>query len=228
MQMRSAVLTAHPNPRRSLRTAARAIAVGRDPSEEMLMFPKTTRHEEQPSSRHGRRPGYTLSMRWQASADPAWEIETVHPGFTSPEEAALFAFGLTNPGAESLHLERGVLRLGLTSGELARIDDQDVLVYHLTARLEDPRQAEDADFSRVAISLRSLSDRLALDGELVFLHQRITGPEQEPVEVSVELRQGGRLEVAVGPVGQDRSRSRARPVRSIPVSAVPRRPTGRE
>lgn len=158
-------------------------------------------------------------MRWQSASDFAWELETVLPGFASPEEAALFSYGLTNPGADSLHLERGLLRLRLTNGDFQTLPDRDVAVYRLTANVDDPTHAEDADFSRVAISIRSLSERLHLDGELVFLAHRIIGPQEQPVDVSVELRQGGRLAVAVRGGAGDASPERQT---SVPVSAIRR------
>jgi hypothetical protein len=206
---RPAILTAVPNPRRrpsvdSARRARHRIAANFSGAPVPL-----------------RPPTYTLVMRWQVPADPDWEVETIHRGFLSPEEAALFGYGLTNPGADGLHLESGLLRLLLTDGSDRRLVDQDVAVYHLAAHVDDPSVVEDADFSRVAISTRSLSERLGFDGELVFLAQSVTGPDDELVEVSVELRQGGRLEVAVGE-GPSR-RHRGQP-RSIPVRAIPRRP----
>jgi hypothetical protein len=37
---------------------------------------------------------FTPRIRWQADADPAWELETSHDGFVNPEEAAFLQMDL--------------------------------------------------------------------------------------------------------------------------------------
>ena len=67
---------------------------------------------------------FTARVRWQADADPAWELETSHGGFANPEQAALFANGFTNRAADELRLDDGRVCMTLTDGstfELAAV-----------------------------------------------------------------------------------------------------------
>ena len=64
---------------------------------------------------------YTALIRWQGP-DPAVEIETRHPGFATPEEAALFANALSPDAPIGLHASQDAsLNLLVSDGQHERL-----------------------------------------------------------------------------------------------------------
>jgi len=104
---------------------------------------------------------FTARIRWQADADPAWELETSHDGFVNPEEAAFFANGLTNPAAVELRLDDGRVWLTLIDGSTFELAADVVQVWRLPedgVEGEDHYPvADDSDFRRVTMTFDELS-----------------------------------------------------------------------
>jgi hypothetical protein len=67
---------------------------------------------------------YLVKVLWMAEHAPGWEIETAHPGFASPIEAALFANGFDGLSPARLELQRGTVRIHLWS-TFASVPDDD-------------------------------------------------------------------------------------------------------
>jgi hypothetical protein len=58
---------------------------------------------------------YLVKVLWMAEHAPGWELETTHPGFASPIEAALFANGFEDHSPAQLEVHRGAVRIDLWS-----------------------------------------------------------------------------------------------------------------
>lgn len=91
---------------------------------------------------------FAAVMRWQGP-DPAVEIETRHPGFPTPETAALFANGFSPNTPMGLRLGRGhTIELLLQDDRYVRWQSADVTVWLLKGGSSDDDLiiADDADF----------------------------------------------------------------------------------
>lgn len=139
---------------------------------------------------------FAARIRWQAEADPAWELETHHPGFSSAEDAALFANGYGDAGVADLRLDGGNLLLTLTDGSTAALAADGASVWHFAGAIDENTVARDVDFERVDLTFSALSSR-GIDGGFVPLVYAVLGPNAEPLDVSINVDELGMLRVTV-------------------------------
>jgi hypothetical protein len=143
---------------------------------------------------------FTARIRWQADADPAWELETSHGGFANPEQAALFANGFTNRAADELRLDDGRVCMTLTDGSTFELAAEIVQVWRLPEDCAEGEEhypvADDWDFHRVAISFDELS-ALGLDGGFAQIKYGVVDPNGTGVDVAIALDATGLLTVTV-------------------------------
>jgi len=130
--------------------------------------------------------------------DPAVEIETQHPGFDSPEEAALFANGIRTMSPQSLRLLSDTrIALVLGDGRCVQFILDTVTAWVLRPKTSsaDVIVANDNDYAPQPLdSLRQLP---SAHGYYELAQYRVLGPADEPVNVTVELTEAGRLRVTV-------------------------------
>ena len=143
---------------------------------------------------------FTARIRWQADADPAWELETSHDGFADPEEAAFFANGLTNRAAVELRLEEGRVWLTLIDGSTFELAADVVQVWRLPEDGMEGEEhypvADDSDFYRVAMTFDELS-AIGLDGGFAQIKYGVVDPNGAEVDVAISLDETGLLTVTV-------------------------------
>ena len=116
---------------------------------------------------------FTARIRWQADVDPTWELETAHPGFETAEDAALFANGFLEAGADTLRLESGRLYLTLTDHSSAELPVDAVQIWRLPDDGAECQVADDRDFERVPLSIERLS-AMGFDGGFTQIKYGVT------------------------------------------------------
>ena len=139
---------------------------------------------------------FAALIRWQADADPSWEIETAHSGFGSPEDAALFANGFLDAGADELRLEGGRLYLTLSDHTCTEVPPDSVQVWRLRDDGTECQVADDLDFERASISIDRLS-AMGFDGGFTQLKYGVTDAAGAQVNVVLRLNETGNLTVTV-------------------------------
>jgi hypothetical protein len=139
---------------------------------------------------------FTARLRWQADADPCWELETAHSGFTTPEDAALFANGFAAAGADDLRLLAGRLVMTLTDGTMLDLHPDAVQIWHLPDDGQEHQVADDGDFRRSLLTLAELSEA-GLDGGFNQIKYGVTTLTGEPVDVAINLDDTGVLSLTV-------------------------------
>lgn len=139
---------------------------------------------------------FVARVRWQADADPSWEIETAHGGFETAEDAALFANGFLEAGADELRLDSGRLLLTLTDRSSNELTAEAVQVWRLRDDGSDCQIADDQDFERLPISIERLS-AMGFDGGFTPIKYGVTDPASVQVNVVLGLNETGNLSVTV-------------------------------
>jgi hypothetical protein len=139
---------------------------------------------------------FTARIRWQADADPTWEVETLHEGFETAEDAALFANGFLDAGADELRLESGHLFLTLTDHSTSELSDTAVEVWRLLDDGGEYQIADDADFERAPVTIERLS-AMGFDGGLTQIKYGVTNAAGMQVDVAIALNETGNLSVTV-------------------------------
>jgi hypothetical protein len=139
---------------------------------------------------------FTARIRWQADADPSWEIETSHDGFESAEDAALFANGFLEAGADELRLESGRLLMTLTDGSSVELSGDTAQIWRLPEDGSDCQVADDGDFERASISIPDLS-AMGFDGGFTQIKYGVTDAAGGQVNVTIALDETGNLSVTV-------------------------------
>jgi hypothetical protein len=148
-----------------------------------------------------RKAGYSGSIRWQAFRDPRWEIETRHPGFNSPEDAALYTAGFGHAAVEELELLDGGLHLRLTDGTALQVSDSDVRVWHAAVPVEGFRP-ETADFQQIPITAAQLACVLAPTPFVPLLYD-VIGPTAERMPFSIQAPDRPRQRGGLGVLRRD-------------------------
>lgn len=143
---------------------------------------------------------FTAHIRWQADVDPTWEIETLHGGFETAEDAALFANGFLEAGADELRLRSGHLSLALTDQSSVELGEGVVQIWRLPESDDELQVADDVDFQRVSMTLPQLS-ALGFDGGFVQIKYGVTDSDGAQVQVAVTLNETGNLSVTVDEPG---------------------------
>jgi hypothetical protein len=139
---------------------------------------------------------FTARIRWQADADPTCEIETSHAGFETAEDAALFANGFLDAGADELRLESGHLFLTLTDRSTIELRQVTIDVWRLPDDGGDYQVADDNDFARTPITIERLS-AMGFDGGFTQIKYGVTAAAGAQVDVSIALNETGNLTVTV-------------------------------
>jgi len=144
------------------------------------------------------RPFFTAIIRWRGP-DPAIEIETRHPGFSTPEEAALFANVILPESPLGLRLASGgALELLLPDGRYLALADGDVIVWRIPTRAlhaTDFVVANDNDFEPHPFSTYR-PPRSAL-GDYEQAQYAVLDPNGTPIDVLVEWDEAEHLKVTV-------------------------------
>jgi hypothetical protein len=139
---------------------------------------------------------FTARIRWQADVDPTWEVETSHGGFETAEDAALFANGFLDAGADELRLESGRLRLTFTDRSTVELPESAVEVWRLPDDGDDCQVADDRDFELVSVTMERLS-AMGFDGGFTQLKYGVTDSAGAQVDVAISLNETGNLSVTV-------------------------------
>lgn len=139
---------------------------------------------------------FVARIRWQADADPTWEIETTHGGFETAEDAALFANGFLEAGADELRLESGRLLLTLADRSSSELSAEALQIWRLRDDGADCQIADDDDFERVPISVERLS-AMGFDGGFTQIKYGVTDAAGVQVDVVLGLNETGNLSVTV-------------------------------
>jgi hypothetical protein len=139
---------------------------------------------------------FVARIRWQADADPTWEIETAHGGFETAEDAALFANGFLEAAADELRLDAGRLFLTLTDHSSIELSSEAVQIWRLRDDGTDCQVADDRDFERVLISIDRLS-AMGFDGGFTQIKYGVANSAGAQVNVVLRLNEMGNLSVTV-------------------------------
>jgi hypothetical protein len=147
---------------------------------------------------------YTALIRWQGP-DPAVEIETRHPGFTEPEEAALFANSFSPDAPLSLRVGADAsLSLLLSDGRYVKFAG-DVTLW--TLGLSDSRPASpddtgpelllahDEDFQ--AHPLDHIRDTPSAHGDYEQAQYAVLTDDGYPLDVIVDWDESDHLRMTV-------------------------------
>jgi hypothetical protein len=127
---------------------------------------------------------FIARIRWRSYVKKSWEIDTVHRGFASAEQAALFANGLGHAAIQMLWLERGRMWGELSDGRRFPVEDTEIAVWQLP---DDARElSEDCAFEKRQLSIVDLS-REGLDGAFEARQFRIVTGVQGETNVEVRL-----------------------------------------
>ena len=140
--------------------------------------------------------GFVARIRWQADADPIWEVETTHGGFETAEDAALFANGFLEAGADELRLDSGRLHLTLTDHSSSELSAESVDIWRLRDDGTECQVADDHDFERMPISIERLS-AMGFDGGFTQIKYGVTDATGAQVNVVLGLNETGNLSVTV-------------------------------
>jgi hypothetical protein len=143
-------------------------------------------------------PTYTAIIRWRGP-DPTLELETTHPGFGSPEEAALYANGIPPQTPSFLHLESdGTAVLVLND------DTETACAAELLSAWALPPDcpvtdgliiADDEDFE--LLPRGELVLRYAAHGDYIQAQYGILDPNGSPLDVRVDWDNSNRLRVTI-------------------------------
>jgi len=139
---------------------------------------------------------FTARIRWQADADPTWEIETAHEGFETAEDAALFANGFLDSGADELRLDAGRLLLTLTDHSTIELPSTAIQIWRLPDDGSDLQVADDMDFEKMSLSIERLS-AMGFDGGFTQIKYGVTDAAGIQVNVVLRLNETGNLSVTV-------------------------------
>lgn len=143
--------------------------------------------------------GFSVGIRWRFLNEPSWEVESTHWGFSSAEDAALFANGFGERCARHLVLDRSrrTWWLQRAEGDLDLVDD--VQVWCLSSASGGVLAiVTDEQFEQ-----RTLRDLLAVavvdDARLVFspLHYGVRGSDGRALDVALSLDEWWFLQVKV-------------------------------
>lgn len=141
---------------------------------------------------------YTAIIRWRGP-DPSLELETRHPGFGSPEEAALYANGIP-PGAPSLlHLASdGTAILVLNDETEIPCPPDRLTVWSFPANsvgTDDVTVVYDEDFEPCPQG--ELEIRYSAHGDYTQAQYGVLDPYEAPLDVRVDWDSSNRLRVTV-------------------------------
>jgi len=143
-------------------------------------------------------PTFTAVVRWRGP-DPTIELETRHPGFRTPEEAALFANAFSPNAPLGLRLSSKTdLRLLMVDGHYARWLVGEVTIWVLTVFESDSDGfvvANDNDFEAKSFLEYPLPP--SAFGDYEQAQYGVVDPEGSPVDVSLDWDDQDRLRVTV-------------------------------
>ncbi len=141
---------------------------------------------------------YTAVIRWRG-IDPTVELETRQNGFSSPEEAALYANALTPTSPLALRISNeGVPSLLLPDGRYVPFLPSNVTVWTLSSTVQEKDEilvADDADFQPHRLTDFSLAP--SAHGDYAQAQYGVLDHEGWPVDVVVDWDEADHLRVRV-------------------------------
>jgi hypothetical protein len=141
---------------------------------------------------------YTAIIRWRGP-DPAIELETTHPGFATPEEAALYANGIPPRTPIGLNLlPEGSAVFMLNDYTEAPCSPEQLTVWVLPSTDEDTSDvilASDNDFQPVHPG--ELYVRFSAHGDYVQSQYGVIDSDGDTLDVRIEWDDNNRLQVTV-------------------------------
>jgi len=141
---------------------------------------------------------YTALIRWRGP-DPAVEIETRHPGFYTPEDAALFANGISSPSPVALHLfSNGSIHLGLNDGRDVPFLTDAVILWILPAKSANTNSLQvvnDDDFHPTALAAAPTLQ--SAHGDYEQAQYGVLDRDDSPISVIVDWDESDHLRVTV-------------------------------
>jgi hypothetical protein len=195
------------------------------------------------------KPVFSAHIIWHSpSHSPTWELETEHPGFTSPIAAALFANNYTTPAPTLLQLNKGKILLTLTTNQVLHLPGDGRVLLSTEApptdatadprtrsglagicvrlwRLTPPEDADDlivatdTDYREIRGATPDAMSQSGLDGRWRPSSYDIRGPHGH-VAVTVELDPSG--EIVTAHVEQDEVLIEGAGQHSATITLIPR------
>jgi hypothetical protein len=143
-------------------------------------------------------PTYTAIIRWRGP-DPTLELETRHPGFVSPEEAALYANGIPPRTPSFLHLESDGTAVFILNDDTETPCSAELLsAWALSPNCEVADGliiANDDDFELLPRGMLEL--RYAAHGDYIQAQYGVFDSNGFPLDVLVDWDNENRLRVTV-------------------------------
>jgi len=140
---------------------------------------------------------FTAVIRWRGP-DPEVEIETQHPGFETPEEAALFANGIPTASPQSLRLLSDTrIALVLGDGRCVQFILDTVTAWVLRPKPSSADAIVASDNDCCPRPLETLRQLPSTHGDYELAQYGVLEPDGDAVNVTVELAEGARLRVTV-------------------------------
>jgi hypothetical protein len=144
---------------------------------------------------------FTALMRWRGP-DPTIEIETSHPGFATPENAALFANGFSPNTPVELRLwSDSTLDFLLASGDYVRWHGGDVKVWALAPAAGEPIAAIDSEFE--AKPFADFRFPATAFGDYRQTQYAVLDQKGNPIDLVVDWDEKSRLRITVPMNGSD-------------------------
>ena len=144
------------------------------------------------------KPTFSALIRW-CGPDPAVEIETRHPGFHTPEDAALFANGIAPCSPLGLRLSPDAsIHLILTDGRVVAFPYDAITIYVLPSKFltTEPLQvANDTDFEPRPLS--AVPSVHFAHGDYEQAQFGVLDQDDSPLDVRVDWDEGDHLRVTV-------------------------------
>ena len=144
------------------------------------------------------KPTYSALIRWRGP-DPAVEIETQHPGFHTPEEAALFANGISPCSPVALRLfPNAAVHLILNDDRIVAFPFDAITIYVLPPKFltSEPLQvANDTDFETRPLS--AVPSMPTAHGDYEQAQFGVLDQDDSPLDVRVDWDEGDHLRVTV-------------------------------
>ena len=144
------------------------------------------------------KPTFSALVRWRGP-DPAVEIETRHPGFHTPEDAALFANGIAPCSPLALRLSPDAsIHLVLSDGRIVAFPYDAITIYVLPPQFHtsEPLQvANDNDFEPRPLS--AVPSMKTAHGDYEQAQFGVLDQDDSPLDVRVDWDEADHLRVTV-------------------------------
>jgi hypothetical protein len=144
------------------------------------------------------KPTFSALVRWRGP-DPAVEIETRHPGFHTPEDAALFANGIAPCSPLALRLSPdATIHLVLIDGSIVAFPYDAITIYVLPPKFQTSellQVANDTDFEPRPLS--AVPSMKTAHGDYKQAQFGVLDQDDSALDVRVDWDEGDHLRVTV-------------------------------